>query len=147
MWRNVVNRSLFSFLILAILGVLLSACGFSTPQKVEVLLTEFGIESSTSIFKVGQAYQFVITNAGALNHEFTIMPPLGDLGMPIEEHEPAGDEHNMEGALLHVGEDQLPPGATVTVEVKFGTHADLEFACHLAGHYEGGMSAPITLEH
>lgn len=68
---------------------------------------------------------------------------MGDMGHIMEDM-----GHNMEGAVLHVGEAQLTPGATVTVEFTFeqnATFESLEFACHLEGHYEGGMFTPITI--
>lgn len=138
------------FVALAALGLLISACEPSAPETVEVQLTEFGIESSATTFRAGQAYQFVITNAGALNHEFAIMPPISEMGMQMEGHEMGdGMDHDMVGAMLHVSEDQLTPGASVTVEFTFSEEfmrEDLEFACHLAGHYEGGMQTPIAIE-
>lgn len=136
-------RRVFSGIVLA--GAVLAAlagCGPQAPETVEVTLTDFGIESSTSTFRVGQPYQFVITNEGTLNHEFVIMRPLteGEMGMP---------GHGMEEALVEVTEDELPPGATVTVEYTFTepmSAGSVEFACHLSGHYEAGMRMPLTVE-
>ena len=138
------------------LSLILSACGSAEPVTVEVTLTEFGIESSLSTFEPGQTYRFVITNEGALPHEFVITEPLmegaeHDDSMEDAEAEAHDDEKEMshEGVLLEVGEDELPVGATVTVEVTFPDEAPeeaLEFACHISGHYEGGMHAPITIQ-
>jgi uncharacterized cupredoxin-like copper-binding protein len=132
-------------LVLAPLALLLVACSPSGPQTVEITLNEFGILSSQTDFEVGQTYQFSITNMGALNHEFTIMP--AGVSMMMDGH---GMDmgHNMEGAFVHVVEDQLGPGASMTIEFTFSEEyaaGELEFACHLAGHYEAGMFAPITV--
>lgn len=140
------------------LSLILSACGPKEPVTVEVTLTEFGIESSLSTFEAGQTYSFVITNEGALAHEFVIAEPLMEgaehddsMGDSMEEEEA---EHNddmemsHEGLILEVEEDQLPAGATVTVVVTFPEDAPeeaVEFACHISGHYEGGMHSPITI--
>jgi uncharacterized cupredoxin-like copper-binding protein len=131
--------------LLVILGaLLLSACGSNNSEKVEVSLTEFGIESSTTTFEAGQRYVFEIINEGALAHEFTVSEPLRDMGMA--DHEMGGADHDMSMALLHIGEDELAPGSTVTIEFTFTNAADgLEFACHLTGHYEAGMFTPITV--
>ena len=152
------------------LSLILSACGPKEPVTVEVTLTEFGIESSLSTFEAGQTYSFVITNEGALAHEFVITEPLMEgaehddsmddsMGDSIEEAEHDDDEdaeeHNddmemsHEGLILEVEEDQLPAGATVTVVVTFPEEAPeeaVEFACHISGHYEGGMHSPITIK-
>ena len=128
-------------LAVAVLTVL-AGCGPQAPETVEVTLTDFGIEASISTFRVGQPYQFVITNEGTLNHEFVIMRPL-------TEDEMAMPGHGMEEALLEVTEEELPPGATVTVEYTFTepmSPGSVEFACHLSGHYEAGMRMPMTVE-
>jgi uncharacterized cupredoxin-like copper-binding protein len=132
--------------IVAAIGLLVASCSPAGPQKVEVRLSEFAIQSSLTNFEAGKTYEFVITNAGALKHEFTIMPPGS--GMVMEGHDMGDTGHNMEGAILHIGEDQLTPGATITVQFTFeenATTGNLEFACHLPEHYEGGMFTTITI--
>ena len=162
--------TLFTTTALIALSLILSACGSKEPVTVEVTLTESGIESSLSTFETGQTYSFVITNEGALAHEFVISEPLmegaehddsiGDSmedSMEEAEHDDDEDaeEHSddmemtHEGLILEVEEDQLPAGATVTVEVTFPEEAPeeaVEFACHISGHYEGGMHSPITIK-
>lgn len=132
------------------LSILLTACGTSGSStnpdgsiNIEVTLTDFGIESSLTEFEVGKTYRFTITNEGAIPHEFVIAEPL----MEGEEHS-ADMDMTHEGLVVDVEEDDLPAGATVTVDVTFPVHADeaLEFACHIEGHYEAGMHSPITLK-
>lgn len=125
---------------------LLAACSPAAtapvePVEVPISLTEFAIDSAQSTFKVGQPYRFVITNDGGLNHEFMIMEPA----MPGMEVEHAHGE----GELAAIEEDDLPPGASVTLDVVFDEGAapgELEFACHTPGHYEAGMNLPIVVE-
>ena len=135
-------RRIFVGVVLAVAVVAtMTACGPAQPEKVEVTLTEFGVESPVTTFKVGQPYQFVITNTGAINHEFVIMRPL-------EEGEMNMVGHGMEEALVEVKDEELPPGATVTVEYTFTesmTLGNLEYACHVTGHYAAGMKMPITV--
>lgn len=126
--------------------IVLVSCGMQpqSPETVDIKLTEFGIESSITTFEVGKAYRFVITNTGALNHEFTIMPPMPTPPMEMEGH----DMENMPGAILHIADEQLAPGVTITMEFTFTEPASLgaiEFACHLPGHYEGGMNTSISV--
>jgi len=170
--------TLFTTTALIALSLILSACGPAEPVTVEVTLTEFGIESSLSTFEAGQTYSFVITNKGALAHEFVIAEPLMEgaehddsMGDSMDdsmeeaghdddedsaEHDDDADTEDHsddmkmshEGLILEVEEDQLPAGATVTVEVTFPEEApadSVEFACHISGHYEGGMHSPITI--
>lgn len=126
-------------------ALLIAACsGQDSGETVEVqvTLTEFGFEASLTDFKVGVPYRFVVTNTGAVNHEFMIMAPLTgeDMGMDMHELD--------ETALAMIEEDQLPSGATMSFEYTFIESTDegsLEFACHTPGHYEAGMKLPITV--
>lgn len=134
------------FISFILLAVVTTAC--STPAEapitVMISLTEFGIQSDLTSFVAGHSYRFVITNNGALNHEFTIIPPGEGDGMGMEDH----DMGSMSAAFLHVAQDQLKPGSVVTIDYVFrqpASSGELEFACHLAGHYEAGMKLPVTV--
>lgn len=100
--------------------------------EVQVTLTEFKVESTLNRFESGKSYRFVISNRGALSHEWSIAERGG---------------HAHAAMVVAVGEDRLTPGATVTVEHTFppGTRDDLEIACHVAGHYEAGMHTDIEV--
>lgn len=130
-------------LIASVMALGLSACGPSPPVEVDVTLADFEIVASQTDFKAGQTYQFVISNEGTLNHEFMVMEPLAmdSMGMSMAEMD--------EMALLMVEQEELSPGETVTVEYTFPASTsgdDLEFACHVEGHYEQGMNLPINVE-
>jgi uncharacterized cupredoxin-like copper-binding protein len=54
-----------------------------------------------------------------------------------------------EMALYVVEEDDLGAGATVEFDFVFPDDAvgtDLEFACHISGHYEAGMRLAIAVQ-
>ena len=112
----------------------------NAPVEIEVTLSEFKFDISQTTFKVGTPYRFVVKNTGAVPHEFMISMPM----MPGMNH---GSAHSM--AVATIFEDQLPAGATQTIDVTFdkpSTTGALEFACHVVGHYEAGMHLPITVE-
>lgn len=136
------------FALLGVAGLLLTACsGQETvaPVEVQVTLTEFGIVSSLTDFEAGVPYRFVVTNAGTVEHEFMIMPPLteDEMGMGMD----MGELDQL--ALAMIEAEDLQPGATASLEFTFTGTAPaglLEFACHTPGHYEANMKLPITVK-
>jgi len=134
--------------VLAVLffaGLLLTACGGQQKvTEVQITVKEFGIESSMTDFQVGVPYHFVVTNAGTVNHEIMIMPPLtkDQMGMGMD----MGTMDQM--ALAMISADSLTPGTTQSFDLTFKDAASagtLEFACHTTGHYEANMKLPITV--
>lgn len=101
---------------------------------------EFSITTAQTTFRVGVPYRFVVTNAGQAPHELLIIPPMPMGQMAMEE------AHHL--ALGLIDEEDLPPGATETLEITFTTPAPagtLELACYVPGHYEAGMHLPIAV--
>ena len=130
--------------VLVVAVLLLTACGAqSNSNEVTITLTDFGMESSRTSFEVGVPYHFTVTNNGAINHEIMLMAPMmeGEMGMTMDEMD--------EMALAMIEGDELPPGATKTLDYTFTEPAPtgtLEFACHIEGHYVAGMKLPITVK-
>ena len=132
-----VHRKGLGIIAMLAVALVVGACGTTggqssgTPTEVQLTLSEFKIESPQTTFTTGTPYRFVIKNEGTVPHNWSIMPR---------------GETDESQALIKVGEDQLPPGATVTQEFTFTQTGDFEFACHLPGHYEAGMLLPITVQ-
>jgi uncharacterized cupredoxin-like copper-binding protein len=126
-----------SVALVVVAAFVLSACGSSPaqaakkPVDVQITLTEFRIESSVTDFTVGTPYHFVIANQGTLAHDWMIMP--------------SGEQAEAK-ALVKVEDTDLQPNMTVTRDFTFTQAGDLEFACHVKGHYEAGMHTPITVK-
>lgn len=138
------NKKLVVLLVVAVLVI--TACGAqSDSNEVTITLTDFGIESSRDTFEVGVPYHFVVTNNGAINHEIMIMAPLTEDQMMMDMDMEQMDEM----ALAMIEEDELTPGTTKTLDYTFTEPAsagELEFVCHVEGHYEAGMRLPITVK-
>lgn len=144
---NYRNSRLTCGVILALLVLVLAACGGSTTspgssgaQQVQVNETDFKIVSSVTTFTPGTSYHFVVTNHGQTAHEFMIMPKAeGSMsGMPMG---------NMDAmALAKV--DNIAPGQTKTLDYTFpasaaGSHP--QFACYYPGHYEAVMKLDVSV--
>lgn len=121
-----------------------AACG-GADNEVHVTTAETStgqtITSDVTTFTAGESYHFVVENEGQLAHEVMIVEPIEPGAMDME----AMDEM----ALYVIEEDDLEPGATVEFDFTFPDDAvgtDLEFACHISGHYEAGMHLPIAVQ-
>lgn len=143
------------FAMLCVLGTLLTACGgtatapsgSSQPVDVHIKLTDFKIESDLENFEKGETYRFLITNDGAVAHEFVILP-IGAQHDMSNMPGMSGAETSDADELVHIAEGELPPGASKTVEVIFKNDTKdilLEIACHIPGHYEAGMNLGISV--
>ena len=139
------NKLILPFVLIFVL-LILTACsstqgGANQPVTVNITADDFSFQASQTDFEVGVPYHFVVTNVGKVAHEMMIVPPIEPGTMDME----AMDEM----ALAHISEEELQPGTTQTTDYTF-TEADaskqLEFACHVPGHYEAGMVLPITVK-
>ena len=108
-------------------------------DQVTVTLADNTIDASTTTFKVGVPYTFVIKNTGRHAHNFNINPPVSVAGSLDEA---------LNKALLAVPQEKLSVGATATVDFTFPDSAAgqlLEFSCLIRKHYEDGMHVDITV--
>ncbi len=148
--RTIVGLTLLAVLFLAACGGKDNSLhGGSTPaasadgtgaQQVDITLSDFKIVASQLNFVVGKPYRFVIRNTSKTPHELAIAP--ASMGHMMDE------EAMRTASLIHVDMDQLPTGTPKTVTYTFTNPAaagQLELGCHIVGHYDAGMHAPITV--
>jgi len=96
-----------------------------SPEKIDV--------------KQGDTLKFVLKNDGKLLHEFVI-----GTKKDLDEHAALmvkfpNMEHD-EPYMAHVA-----PGKTGTIIWTFNKAGSFDFACLIAGHYQGGMIGKITV--
>ena len=86
-------------------------------------------------------YHFEVTNVGTVEHEFMLVEPIAPGMMDMEAMDAM--------AVGHIEEDDLPPGATATVDVTFD-HAypagTIEMSCHIGEHYQKGMHIDMSVD-
>ncbi len=117
-----------------------SAPPATAQTRFEVTLTDaLRIEPAMMSVPAGVPVTFVVTNTGAIDHEFY----LGD--------EAAQAEHEREmqtmGGMMHDEPEgiALDPGETKELTYTFALPTDTLAGCHVVGHYAGGMRASITV--
>lgn len=117
-----------------------SPAASAAAQRIEVKLTDaLKMVPAEMTVKAGQPVTFVVTNTGAIQHEFY----LGD--------EQAQGEHEQEmmsaGGMAMDEADGivLKPGETKELTHTFASAGASIAGCHETGHYAGGMKAAITV--
>jgi uncharacterized cupredoxin-like copper-binding protein len=116
-----------------------AASDSSAEQRIEVNLTdEFTMQPAEMTVKAGQPVTFVVTNTGAIAHEFY----LGDEAMQAEQ-----EDLMQSGEMAHDTAEgiSLEPGATKELTYTFDAAGQTIAGCHEAGHYAAGMKATITV--
>ena len=111
----------------------------AAAQRIEVKLTDaLKMEPAEMTVKAGQPVTFVVTNSGAIDHEFY----LGDEAMQAEQ-----EQMMQSGQMAHDTADgiSLKPGETKELTYTFDTAGQRLAGCHVAGHYAAGMKATITV--
>ena len=137
--------------LLVVAGLLLltigaTACGSASADGRSHLTVHVNIHHSTFdpvdyTFDRGTTVTFVVKNTDPIEHEFIV----GDSAVQyyIEHTSHAGHDGSVPGQI------SIPAGETRTTTFTFTdvTHrpSDMEFACHLPGHFRYGMHGPITV--
>jgi len=112
-------------------------------------MTEFAFDVNPFAATAGETVEFIVTNAGVVEHEFRVSNEHR-----IEEHLAAGhddhddnDDASSEGGHEETGDFVLllDAGATASIVVTFPEDKTLftDVVCLLPGHYEAGMLADV----
>jgi uncharacterized cupredoxin-like copper-binding protein len=140
------------------LALALAACGGSStatpaatadapaatgPVRVEVTLSDkLKMEPAAIAVPAGVPVTFVVTNTGAVLHEFVVG------GEEVQaEHE---EEMKEAGGMTMVDDEPnaigVEPGQTKELVMTFDAPGTTLAGCHVVGHYGAGMKATITIQ-
>ncbi|MET0772974.1 MAG: plastocyanin/azurin family copper-binding protein [Candidatus Limnocylindrales bacterium] len=106
----------------------------ATPIEVS-LLDSMAIDPKRITVEADKPVRFVITNKGALEHDFFIGSDREQKQRESGQGEPGPDRYV-----------QVPPGETVTLLYTFPTEGRTIVGCVVPGHYSAGMKSNITIE-
>lgn len=125
-------------------GASVSAPASSAPSgadqgtRVSVTLTDaLRMEPAEIVVPVGEV-TFVVTNTGAIEHEFLV----GDEATQAEHESEMASMPSM-GALENG--ISVKPGETGELTMTFDAPGTSIAGCHVPGHYGGGMKATIII--
>jgi uncharacterized cupredoxin-like copper-binding protein len=101
-------------------------------RTIELAADEFQFTPESVEVTNGETIEFVITNNGQSQHEFTLgASHQHDAGM---EHDPSTG-----------GTGAITPGEERTLVWTFTKAGETNFACYIAGHNEQGMTGTLTV--
>lgn len=89
--------------------------------------------------KAGETVRFVVTNAGKLQHEFTIGDAQTQLAHEQMMQSMPGMRHEEPNSV------SLAPGEAKTLVWQFAESGSVEIGCHEPGHYPAGMRAVVEV--
>ena len=117
-----------------------SALASGAATRVEVKLTDaFRMEPSALRVPMGRAVTFVVTNSGAIDHEFYVGDEAAQLAHAKSMPSMGGMGQDVANGIA------LKPGQTKELTVTFDAPGTTIAGCHEPGHYGGGMKATIEI--
>lgn len=88
----------------------------------------------------GVPVTFVVTNRGSMEHEFYLGGEAAQAAHADEMAAMGGMSHDEPEGI------GVKPGETKQLTYTFDKAGQMLAGCHVAGHYNGGMKATITVE-
>lgn len=121
-------------------GDQIAAAATGIDRIIEVTAIDIDFDPGTIAVQAGETIRFVITNEGAIDHEFVV----GDRAAQLAHAEQmAAMGREMDHA--HTSAVRVAPGETAELVWTFEAGPELQFACHVPGHYRAGMWGNIEI--
>ena len=112
----------------------------AAATRIEVNLTDaLRIEPARMRVPAGVPVIFVVTNTGAIDHEFYLGDEAAQAEHEQEMMEMGGMGHDEEMGIA------VEPGETKELTVTLPETTSILAGCHVAGHYAGGMKASVEI--
>ncbi len=113
----------------------------AVARNIEIEARDIAFDVTQLTIKPGTTVRFVIRNTGKLPHEFV-------LGTASEQAEHAKEMQGMMPGMKHDDPNAVTvePGQTAELIWQFSEQPQqIEYACHVPGHFEAGMLGKIDL--
>ncbi len=125
-----------------------AAVGADAERTINVEMNEFRYSPATISVKAGETLTLRFRNSGAVVHEFMAgREPITGVGYKQDWLGLAGAGHSGGHDADHRGGGvRVEPKGTATLTITVPADAgEFEFACFVAGHYEGGMKGTLIV--
>jgi len=136
------QRSCIGLAGLAVLSMVIGACGGDEAStNLEVTTTDFQFSPNTWTVPAGEEISIVITNDGAVLHEWVLMRP----GVTIEsEADLPETEEELLADFVYV-EDEVEAAATKTLTFTAPAAGTYQIICAIESHFDAGMEGELTV--
>lgn len=110
-------------------------------RTIQITTFDIRFDKSKLHVQAGETIRFVVTNKGKLPHEVII-------GDASEQAEHEKEMQQMAGMDMPDEPNgiTLKPGQTKSLIWTFDQKGEIEFACHVPGHYAAGMVGKIVVD-
>jgi uncharacterized cupredoxin-like copper-binding protein len=113
-------------------------------REVRITMKDIAFEPQSLTVKVGETIRFVVTNTGAVEHDFT----LGDAATQAAHRKEMAEMFEKGGEMHHEADPNaitVKSGQTAELTWRFTKAGKLEFDCNIPGHCEAGMTGVIAV--
>jgi Uncharacterized copper-binding protein len=107
-------------------------------RTIRITTLDISMDKTRLDVRAGETVRFIVTNKGQLDHEFIIGDAREQTEHEQEMQQMAGMDMPDESNGI-----TLKPGQTKILIWTFGQNGEVEFACHVPGHYSAGMVGKI----
>ncbi len=122
--------------------LLVTACGGDdTGESVEVSMVEFSYVDAAWTVKAEEEFSFVLTNDGAVIHNWSIVVPGAEISM---EGDLPDDPADRDALYLH--QEELEAGEAVTRTFIAPPAGTYQVICDIQAHFSAGMAGTLTVE-
>jgi uncharacterized cupredoxin-like copper-binding protein len=113
-------------------------------RTISIVMGDLSFTPAAIQVKKGEVIRFVVKNASAADHDFTLGDASTQAAHRVEMAKASDSGLEMHH---HAGGNAVSVKAGDTQEViwKFTSAATLEYDCNIPGHYEAGMKGSITV--
>lgn len=109
-------------------------------RTIQIRMLDIRFEPTTLTVQAGDTVKFEIANQGALEHEFL----LADASEQVEHEKEVQAMPTMK--MDHINGVSVAPGKSATLTWTFTQPGDLEYGCHVPGHFAAGMVGQLVVK-
>jgi uncharacterized cupredoxin-like copper-binding protein len=115
-------------------------------RTIAITMNDLSFSPAAVTVKAGETVQFVVHNASAADHDFTLGDKATQEAHRKEMAEATNSQEEMQHHHHHGGNAlTVKAGKTAKLAWTFDQPGVVEYDCNIPGHYEAGMAGTVTV--